>query len=284
MKSPLHYWKRALTQKQPLRFALSRVLWRSGLCRYLVIDRGSYRLRFFPSALSADLWVSGNERKGDEAFFTAYLRPGDTVVDVGANVGALSLTAAGRVGNLGKVFAIEPHPKVFKFLTANIALNRRNNITAMNLALSNQPGELCFSDLDCDDCNGVVSDSSLKVTTLTLDTLLNQGVEHVALLKVDVEGFEKFVFEGGHAMLERTDCVYFEVWDAHFAKYDYTTDDVLDLLRRHGLMVLRFLAKESVTLVPANYSAPRCENLLAVCDAGQFCARTGFTYINPSIS
>ena len=78
------------------------------------------------------------------------------------------------------------------------------------------------------------------------DTLRTKTAEQVALLKVDVEGFEKFVFEGGHAMLKRTDCVYFEVWDTHFAKYDYTTDDVLDLLRRHGLVVLRFLAKDSV--------------------------------------
>lgn len=272
----MNYIQRASAQKNPLRFALSRVLWRSGLCRFLIIDRGSYRLHFFPSTLSAELWADGAGRKNDEHYFAAYLEPGDTVIDIGANIGTLTLTASTRVGERGHVYAIEPHPQVYQYLNSNIKLNKRSNITTLNFALSNESGELCFSNMRSDDCNGVVADSSLKVKSETLDFLIGDQLKRVALLKVDVEGFEKFVFEGASGVLSRTECVYFEAWDQHFGKFGYSTNDILELLRRHGFRIFRLSSGDHATHVPADFHAMECENLIAVKNVEDFSRRTGF--------
>ena len=274
--SALTYFKRASEQKNPWRYTFSRILWRSGLCKYFVIERDGYRLRFFPSTLSAELWADKTGRKSDECFFAAYLQPGDTVIDIGANIGSLTLAASVQVGEQGHVYAIEPHPQVFQYLNSNITLNKRSNITAMNFALSNEPGELCFSNMRSDDCNGVVADSSLKVKSETLDLVMGNRLQRIALLKIDVEGFEKFVFEGAQDVLSVTDCVYFEAWDQHFEKYGYSTNDVLELLRCAGFGIFRLSSEDRVLPVPTDFHAMACENLIAIKQVKDFSRRTRF--------
>ena len=278
-KNPIFYLRRARAEKRPVRWVISRVLWRTGLCRFFVIDRGTYKLRFFPSSLSADYWLNANERTDEEEFFRTYLRPNDTVVDVGANVGALSLAASRAVGESGRVFAIEPHPAVFAYLFANIKLNGSRNITSLNTALADKPGQICFSDLRNDDCNRIVAESGLIVPVATLNLLLSLEPSRVALLKVDVEGYEKFVFDGASDVLSRTDCVYFEVWETLCSKYGYTSTELLEQLRSHGFELLRLASKGTVNLIPRNFSATDCVNLIAVRDVDAFCKRCGFQLV-----
>jgi len=71
------------------------------LCRHFEITTELYRLRFFPTALSCALWTDPRARQADEDFYRRYLRRDDTVVDVGANVGNLTLAAAALVGARG---------------------------------------------------------------------------------------------------------------------------------------------------------------------------------------
>lgn len=280
IKNPSYYLHRAREQKHPMRWVVSRILWRTGLCRLFTIDRGTYRLRFFPSSLSAEYWANKDERKDEEEFFRAYLRPGDTVVDVGANVGALSLAASVVVGESGRVFAIEPHPMVFGYLSANIKLNGRGNITPFNTALGDTPGRICFSDLLSDDCNEIVVESKLSVPVTTLDSLLPDRRQRLALLKVDVEGYEKFVFAGGADVLARTDCLYFEVWEMHCAKYGYSSVDLLNQIRSSGFSILQLDNNRTVNLISGDYRAANCVNLIAVRDVVDFCTRSGFRFSN----
>src|SRR5207249_2412898 len=66
------------------------------------------------------------------------LSPGDTFIDVGANIGYYSLLAARRVGPTGSVVAIEPSPKTFRALEANLAQNRLKNVRTVNAAVSDR--------------------------------------------------------------------------------------------------------------------------------------------------
>jgi hypothetical protein len=108
---------------RPVKLLLSRVLWRTRLCRLVGIQRNGYRLRFSPSAVSANLWAELLDTSGDEGFLQGFLRPGQTVGDVGANVGTHSLFAALQVGESGRVYALEAHPVTAKYLRDNICLN-----------------------------------------------------------------------------------------------------------------------------------------------------------------
>ena len=106
------------------------------------------------------------------------------------------------------------------------------------------------------------AESGLTVDMKTLDDILS-GIEHVRLLKVDVEGFELAVFRSASKVLERTDFVYFESWEQHAARYNYTTPDLIDQVKVAGFSVYRIEAA-GVEPVHAKYSSIKCENLLAV--------------------
>src|SRR5262245_6597666 len=68
-------------------------------------------------------------------FVEGWLRPGMTVVDVGANIGQYSLLASARVGAAGTVHAFEPHPGVYEVLRRNLQRAGCTNVSAHQLAV-----------------------------------------------------------------------------------------------------------------------------------------------------
>ena len=155
---------------------------------------------------SAEIW-----------FITAFLRRGETVVDVGANIGLHTLHAARRVGHSGRVYAFEPCPVPFDYLSKSIQLNRMWHVTCVRAALSNAAGT---ATLNVPDKAGLDAFSSLahevspspdahriEVPTLTLDqySVEQDLVGKVVLMKLDVEGWEEHVLAGGREMLGRPD-------------------------------------------------------------------------------
>ena len=98
----------------------------------------------------------------------------------------------------------------------------------------------------------------------------------IELLKIDVEGFEKFVLEGAPQTLSKVSCVYIESDEAHFAKYGYSCADVIGLLQDSGFTMLRLTDDGAVAPICSQYSSVHCENLIAVRNLKTFLERTGF--------
>ncbi len=274
---PEKYWKILREQPNVSRFLVSRVLWRSRLCSLFNIYKEGYRLRFHPTALSAILWINPQDRRSDEEFLRRYLKEKDTFVDVGANIGDLTLAAASVIGPNGRVYSLEAHPRTYGFLRKNIALNNCPNVLLFNLALGDKESEIVFSDLRGDDQNHVSENSrgiSVKMSRLD-DVLLSES--HIQLLKIDVEGYEKFVLEGASRTLEKVICIYFESWERHFSRYGYACRDVVNLLINKGFTVLKFTSNESVVRVNVDHNSATCENLIAVRVLEHFLERTQFS-------
>lgn len=241
---------------RPLRLLAGLFLRRTGLCRLFTIRHRDFIIRFFPTEISFGLFLDPEARGEDHDFFRGYLRPGDVVVDVGANVGTLALTASRCAA---KVYAIEAHPRIFRMLEANIALNRRTNIVALNAAAGDKEGVLTFSDFRCDDRNCVIEGGQgIEVPSRRLDDWL-KDVPRIDLLKIDVEGFEKWALAGAGEVLKRTSCLYFESFDANFEKYGYDCREIFDLLRKAGFTIYR----RDWTPLPKGHRSASCENLLA---------------------
>ena len=133
------------------------------------------------------------------------------VFDVGANIGYYTLLAARAVGPSGRVYAFEPEPHNFELLTRNVAENRFTNVRAINAAVSNRVGVVR---LHLDDANfgahsfevGSVRTSSgrsVEVETIRLDDYADEAhfFEAGVLVKVDVQGAEALVVEGGRRLL-----------------------------------------------------------------------------------
>ena len=121
------------------------------------------------------------------------------VIDVGANIGFISAIFSVANPN-GQIYAIEPGPKNFKFLTENIHNNALLNVTALNIAFSDVVGHQGFHENSAwgylDGPLGQDSKfGSTKVTTLD-EFVIENKLTRLDLVKIDVEGFEVRVFAG----------------------------------------------------------------------------------------
>ena len=136
------------------------------------------------------------------------LVPGNTVVDVGAHIGFVTIMAANKVGSLGKVYAFEPEPGNFRLLKKNVGFNNFKNVVCHNLALGGKKGTgVLYLNPENSGNNFLFSSSfshgfkAIKVNVEKLDNILKRI--DVDLLKIDVEGYEYFILLGTRRILER---------------------------------------------------------------------------------
>jgi FkbM family methyltransferase len=143
----------------------------------------------------------------------ALVRPGDTFVDVGANVGYYTIKIGGLVGATGRVFSFEANPAVFDFLRENVAINGFDaRATLFNAAAGAVAGRVILEFNPVHPGGGAVltdaetpwsQNQSCEVPVVTLDASLPEDAA-VDLIKIDVEGFEPQVFAGMQALLARS--------------------------------------------------------------------------------
>jgi len=263
-------------REKPLKFLVGIFLIKLNVSYFFKIKMKDYFLSFYPTALSLTLWLDAKARNEDETFFESYLRKGDNVIDVGANIGSLTLKAASLIKN-GKVFAIEPHPQIYKYLVENIKLNNFDNIECFKIIAGNENQLQSFSDVKSDDQNSVrIDDEGIKLRQQKIDDFIDNELEF-ALIKIDVEGYEKFVILGAKNVLKKTKCVYFEASDKLYKNYQYTYQDIFTLLTSLGFTIFK-IQENKIIKVTDSYS-PIGENLLAIKNTDEFLDRTKLTII-----
>ena len=128
-------------------------------------------------------------------------RPGELVVDVGANAGVFTIAAALAVGAGGRVVAIEPNATVAARLMENVAENRlTDRVTVYPVAAGERSatGRLV---VERNTTVGIVEPGPGTTPIETVDALVGDRV--VGLLKVDVEAHEAAVLRGARTVLER---------------------------------------------------------------------------------
>ena len=147
--------------------------------------------------------LNGTYEREQTALFERLLRPGHTVLDVGANVGYYTLLASVLVGDAGRVHAFEPEPRNAGFLRRHAAINRRGNVRVEQAAVSDRAGTARF-DFGSGSGTGHLADAgALEVRTLRLDDYCAEHGLAPDALKIDVEGAEVSVLEGARQTLER---------------------------------------------------------------------------------
>jgi FkbM family methyltransferase len=257
---------------------LAATLGRAAAQARLTMRVDGTRVRVSPSAMARALWKDRHVYDRDLTFYRRFLRPGDAVVDVGANIGLATLVAAKVVGPSGRIVAVEPHPRTFEYLRDNVQLNGLTDVVQLYcVALGEREGQRRIVEFPGDDSQNSLGGSDhggIRVAVVPLDSLLTSPGP-TALLKLDVEGYEKFVLDGANRTLATTGCVYFESWERHFARYGYAGRDLLDGLRARGFRVYRSNGTV-VEALPDDHCSAECENLLAVRDLTDFLGRTRY--------
>lgn len=150
--------------------------------------------------VGASLIEYGEFSPGEVATLRRYLPPGATVLDIGANVGALTVPLAQHVGPNGAVFAFEPQRICYQALCANVALASLTNVVALNAAVGATEGTITvpYRDPATADNFGAVE---LGKPGQPVDVLRLDDMPKAALVKIDVEGMEPDVLKGGAAYL-----------------------------------------------------------------------------------
>jgi FkbM family methyltransferase len=138
-------------------------------------------------------------------FCRSYIPEGATCLDVGGNVGAVTLALAKAVGDSGRVHTFEPAPQNLRRLEANLALNPvlASRVTLHRCGCGNQPGVLYWQEESGNPGNGFLGVvGSEKVDVVVLDAHFeDQPLTRLDFIKVDVEGMELEVFQGARELL-----------------------------------------------------------------------------------
>ena len=131
---------------------------------------------------------------------------GNTIVDVGANLGWHTLEYAKLVGDSGKVFAFEPVDENFNLLQKNINENNYKNVTCIQKAVSNEMKQVTM-ELSTRIGDHRIIDKKIsnrptvEINTIMLDTFLKNEIK-IDFLKIDAEGYDFFVLEGAKKIIQ----------------------------------------------------------------------------------
>jgi FkbM family methyltransferase len=137
-----------------------------------------------------------------------FIKLGDTIVDVGANIGTHTIAFANLVGPAGLVHAFEPQRRNFHMLVGNVALNALENVICHQKAVGDSSGEIRLPSLPPPDTNfnfGAVpilpqAEGGEKVPLMMLDSL---DLAECQVIKIDAEGMDSQVMNGGRALIQR---------------------------------------------------------------------------------
>ena len=145
------------------------------------------------------------------------LKPGDTVIEVGANIGTLTIPIAQHIGNRGRVYAFEPQRVTFQILCGNIVLNNLYNVWAYNQGAGKEHKKVKIFDGLLAGNNGAFQISkwpgSYEIEIVMLD---EYNFEKCDLLKVDAEGMDSEIIQGAETIIKR--CQPYIVIEANYTK------------------------------------------------------------------
>lgn len=187
------------------------------------------------------VYLTGEFESTSSKLMAAILKPGDIVVDVGANNGYFSLLCARLVGPHGHVFAVEPNPEIRQELEQNLRLNTFTNVEVLPVALSREEGvaELFLGPARNTGLSSLRplkgATRTLQVRTAPLDRLIPDRLASIALVKIDVEGAEIGVLRGMERCLEvGAPPVIIEVSPTFLAGYGGSAEELFSLMQSHG--------------------------------------------------
>jgi len=206
-----------------------------------LVKRCRYGLMIFNQA---DRWVGksfseyGEFSESEVQLFRKVILPGDTVLDLGANIGAHTVSISRLIGEKGVVLAFEPERNNFYTLAGNIAINNIKNAVVFQMAIGDQKGEISVPELDfakTTNFGGLELSKEAKYDrsyNVPLETIDNLKLNKLNFMKIDVEGMEAEVLRGAKDSIKK------------FRPFIYVENDrenksaeLIDLIKSFGYQV-----------------------------------------------
>jgi FkbM family methyltransferase len=176
--------------------------------------------------ISRTLLLFGERELEHKEMLERVLRPGMTVLDVGANIGYYALMELGMIGSAGTLIAVEPSPSNVELLKRNLTLNGYQNTEVHQAAISDQSGVKQFFLSEMSNLNTFhnTGSGSLHLSGKTIDVRIATIPEIMAgrkpdLIRMDVEGHEVEVFRGLIPAIERGEMAPMVIFETHLSRY-----------------------------------------------------------------
>ena len=180
--------------------------------------------------------------KEDSEMLFKLVNDGDTIFDIGANIGWYTNHLAKKLPN-SKIYSFEPIPETFKVLKKNTELNKLDNIILNNTALSSKIEKLLFyyspTATGASSLVNITENENiqkLECETNTLDNFFESNhIDRIDFIKCDVEGAELLVFKGGINIIKKFKPIIFtEMLRKWAAKFDYHPNDIINFFSEIG--------------------------------------------------
>jgi FkbM family methyltransferase len=246
-------WQREAGRVSALRRRVESFSKKSGQQKYLALAQRARRFipaLPIPMRLSFGAWwlvehgavdyhvMTNTFEIAEMEFVKRFLRPGMTVLDIGAHHGLYTLLASKSVGAQGKVISFEPSPRERHRLKKNLRINCVRNVELHPFALGSQKGEadLYLADGTNNGCNSFrqpaeSAGETVRVPVNRLDDVLSQ-LARVDFVKIDVEGAELDTFKGATELLSRAPrpVILAEVYDIRTRPWGYDAREIVRFL------------------------------------------------------
>jgi len=217
---------------------------------FLVLTRD----RTIPNAIIHDgAWAPDDIKQ-----FKRHIRPGDVVIDIGANFGHHAIVFSKLAGSTGLVVAVEAQRAMFQLLQANAVLNDRENIVAIHAAAGAahgsaklfaipKTGEQNFGAAGIDTASTKYSTHGEEVLLCPLDDLLPKyvGGRSINFIKIDVQSYELYVLRGMERIISRDHPKLFvEIAPYWMRRAGYHFTEVYAFLKGHGYSLFHRVGTE----------------------------------------
>ena len=137
-----------------------------------------------------------------------YVKKGMTVFDIGASSGVHGLRMANQVKKDGMVYAFEPSDWMYDYFERNLFLNRDivhwHNVILEKIALTNFDGTDFFESTEHGKIGRAIDEPKIQTQFMTMDSYVERGmIKKLDFIKIDTDGFEAKIFEGGEKTLRK---------------------------------------------------------------------------------
>jgi FkbM family methyltransferase len=201
----------------------------------------------FRSLVTSVLIAEGDWFEKEMEFWRNSIKPGMTVIDVGANVGVYTFSAAQRVGLEGRVLAVEPFSGCIRCLQETCRVNQLSSVKVCAGAASNRIGTAKLTLHAASELNEIVDSDTgeprdfgtfEEVKCFSLDSLIEQeNITQVDFLKIDAEDHEIKVLEGSTQILSKFSPI---ILYENIAGSKSSNISVADFVKKRGYQLFRY--------------------------------------------
>jgi FkbM family methyltransferase len=194
-------------------------------CDKLIVNHGKYKFNFYGGGDRNEILYHAFWDKmftEDRNTIKEFIRKGDTVIDVGGNMGFFVLILNELIGNSGKIYSFEPSKRLTNRLASTVQINNIKNVEIVNLALGEKEGTTSLyynpkqsglSSIVSHEENGFFKEE-IKITTL--DSFSKAISNRISFIKIDTEGYEPQVLIGAKELIKKDKpIIYIELGGDH---------------------------------------------------------------------